>query len=101
MGMPTARLYDLCTGHDCYPPRPNSSGSPNVFVNSRPHHRLTDTWFGHCCITPTGVGGCHGSLTCSGSSSVFVNSLPAARVMDQVCCGSLIMTGSTNVSEGG
>lgn len=48
MGSPVARLADLCTGHGCYPPRPNIEGSPNVFVNSRPHHRLGDGWSVHC-----------------------------------------------------
>ena len=74
-------------GHGCWPPRPNIQGSENVFVNSRPHHRLDDGWSVHCCI-----GGCHSSVTCTGSSTVFVNSLPAARVGDLVCCTSLIMT---------
>jgi uncharacterized Zn-binding protein involved in type VI secretion len=88
MGQPTARLFDLCTGHGCWPPRPNVQGSENVFVNSRPHHRLDDAWMVHCCPT----GGCHPSTTCSGSTTVFVNSLPAARVGDVVCCTSFIMT---------
>lgn len=87
MGSPVARLADLCTGHGCYPPRPNIEGSPNVFVNSRPHHRLGDGWSVHCC-----TGGCHDSVTCGGSSTVFINSLPAARVGDPVCCTSNIMT---------
>jgi len=99
MGMPTARLADLCTrlaGHHCWPPRPNVQGSENVFVNSRPHHRLGDAWAIHCCDP-----GCHASVTCTGSSTVFVNGIPAARVGDMVCCTSSILTGSTNVFEGG
>lgn len=35
-------------GHGCWPPRPNIQGSENVFVNSRPHHRLDDLWAVHC-----------------------------------------------------
>lgn len=73
-------------GHHCFPPRPNNKGSDNVFVESRPHHRLGDTWFPHCC------SGCHPSTTVTGSSTVFINSIPAARVGDQVLCTSLIMT---------
>lgn len=99
MSMPVARLFDLCTrfiGHHCFPPRPNSQGSPNVFVNSRNHHRLGDAWMVHCCLSS-----CHSSVTCTGSSTVFVNSIPAARVGDMVCCTSAIMTGSFNVFEGG
>lgn len=94
--MPTARLADLCTGHFCFPPRPNIEASTNVFVNSRGHHRMGDMWAVHCCGT-----NCHSSTTCLGSTSVFINSKPAARVGDFVCCGSLIMTGSSNVFEGG
>lgn len=98
MGMPTARLADLCTrlaGHHCFPPRPNVQGSENVFVNSRPHHRVGDAWAIHCCGLK-----CHSSVTCTGSSTVFVNGRPAARVGDTVCCTSKIMTGSFNVFEG-
>lgn len=87
MGRPVARLADYCTGHYCFPPRPNIRGSSNVFVNSRPHHRVGDAWMVHCCHHH-----CHSSVTCTGSSSVFVNSKPAARVGDRVCCGSAIMT---------
>lgn len=46
--MPAAtRLRDNCTGHDCWPPRPNCQGSPDVFVNGRPWHRQTDNWEPH------------------------------------------------------
>jgi len=43
-----ARLGDICTGHDCYPSRPNDQGSPNVFVNGIPWHRQGDHWEAHC-----------------------------------------------------
>ncbi|MCX7999773.1 MAG: hypothetical protein N3A69_12625 [Leptospiraceae bacterium] len=42
------RLVDKSCGHGCWPPRPNDEGSPNVFVNSRPVHRLGDHWETHC-----------------------------------------------------
>jgi len=95
-----ARLADLCTGHGCYPPRPNIQGSPTVFVNGRPVHRLTDAWAIHCC-GPS----CHGAVLAKGSTTVFVNGLPCGRIGDLVGvpgeCGSVVMTGSTNVSAGG
>lgn len=104
MSLPAARRRDLCTGHDCYPPRPSRESSDSVFYNSRGAHRQSDEWEEHCCITlgPDGeiVSGCHRATTVSGSSSVFVNSLAAARVQDQVDCGSFIMTGSHNVYIG-
>lgn len=104
MILPAARHRDLCTGHDCYPPRPTKIASQDVFYNSRGAHRKTDTWEEHCCITLSEEGeiisGCHSSETISGSSTVFINSLSAARVQDSVECGSVIMTGSHNVYIG-
>ena len=91
-----ARHRDLDTGHGCWPPRPNAVASPDVYTNSRGQHRQTDDWEVHCCGPA-----CHGSVTTQGSSTVFVNGLPAARIGDQVACGSVIMTGSTNVFIGG
>lgn len=91
--MPAAtRLGDICTGHGCYPPRVNDSGSPNVFINGLPAHRLGDHWVTHCC-GPS----CHDSYTSEGSSKVFINGIPAARIGDAVACGSIIAQGSPNV----
>lgn len=89
-----ARYKDLCSGHYCYPPRPNNQASTDVFVNKRGAHRVTDNWAPHCC------GTCHGGQTASGSNTVFINSKSAARVTDPVNCGSVIMTGSENVFIG-
>lgn len=94
-GMPVARLKDMCTGHDCHPPRPTTLASKNVFVNGRGWHRKGDTLEEHCCLLS-----CHPGVTTTGSSSVFVNKKPAARVSDEVDCGSSIMTGSGNVFAG-
>ena len=96
MSLPAARLYDMCTGHGPYPPRPNNKASTNVFTNGRGNHRMLDTWYNHCMPLA-----CHGGVTAAGSKTVFVNSIPAARVQDPVNCGSRIMTGSTNVFIGG
>lgn len=91
-----ARFSDLCTGHGCFPPRPNDQGSPNVIINMRSAHRLGDHWAVHCCGPA-----CHDSVTAQGSPNVFVNSIPQARVADAVACGSNIMTGSHNVFVNG
>ena len=88
----SVRFGDICTGHiPCYPPRPNDQGSPNVFVNGLPKHRLTDHWVVHCCLL------CHDSNAASGSPNVFTNSLNACRIGDAVACGSAMATGSPNV----
>lgn len=95
MGLPAARLKDLCTGHGVYPPRPTNKASQNVYVNSRGSHRMTDTFEEHC--SPLD---CHPGMTIQGSATVFINGLPAARAQDPVDCGSFIMTGSKNVFIG-
>lgn len=86
-----ARLGDLCSGHEGFPPRPASSGSGDVFVNMLPVHRQGDSWAVHCCVV------CHGSSLTEGSPSVFVNNIPIGRVGDAIECGSEVATGSPNV----
>ncbi len=88
---PAVRLSDICTGHGCYPPRPNVTASMDVFVNDRGQHRLADIWAGHCCVV------CHGGVAASGSPNVFVNGRNACRITDAVSCGSFMATGSPNV----
>lgn len=88
---PTHRFTDVCTGHGCFPPRPNSGGSPDTFVNGLAQHRVTDPWEAHCC-GPS----CHGASSIEGSPDVFVNNLPACRVGDGIDCGSLMCEGSSD-----
>ena len=90
--MPAAHRHrDICTGHGCWPPRPNATASPDVFVNGLGQHRLTDSWLVHCC------GGCHAGVAATGSPNVFVNGLNACRIGDAVSCGSFMATGSPDV----
>lgn len=95
-----ARLGDICTGHECFPPRNSIEGSPDVFVNGRPFHRQGDGWAVHCCTHPEVPHGCHGSVLALGSSSVYVNGRQAGRIGDPVACGGVIATGSSNVFVG-
>lgn len=87
---------DLCTGHDCFPPRVSAEGSPNVYVNGIKWHRENDLWEIHCCPG----SGCHSSYLENGSSNVFVNSLEASRIGDPIECGSDVDEGSENVFVG-
>lgn len=87
-----ARLGDICTGHGPCVPRPAIAGSPNVFVNNIPAHRVGDGWAMHCA---------HASVLAAGSRTVFVNNRPLGRVGDPVACGSAVATGSSNVFAGG
>lgn len=92
-----ARMGDMCTGHGCWNPRPNDEGSPDVFINGVPAHRLGDHWTTHCCFGSM----CHASALASGSGSVFVNGRPLGRIGDSVACGSAVAEGSPNVFAGG
>ncbi len=98
---PAARLGDICTGHECFPPRANVEASENVFVNGKGWHRQGDAWETHCCTHPEVPHGCHSSVLASGSSTVFVNNKQAGRIGDPVACGGVDATGSENVICGG
>lgn len=84
-------VKDICTGHGCYPSRPNANGSPNVFINDLMAFRLGDPMQVHCCVD------CHGGNLASGSPNVFVNDLNLGRIGDAVSCGGSMATGSSNV----
>lgn len=90
--MPGAALLgSFCSGHGCFPSRPNLSASPDVYVNDIPVHRVGDIWDVHCCVS------CHAGVTVVGSPDVFVNDVAKARIGDQIDCGSLILQGSSDV----
>lgn len=89
-----ARLGDVCTGHgDCFKSRKNIQGSPDVFVDNLPCHRVSDHWDIH------GSNDCgfHGGVLATGSNTVFTNNLPQGRIGDAVNCGSIVATGSDSV----
>ena len=102
-----ARVSDGTTGTcdiglDCCPhgrAGTDNTGSPNVFVNGMPLHRLTDTGPTNC-----PHGGTFAST--SGSGTVFCNGLPVTRIGDATTCqncgivGSHV-SGSPNVFVGG
>lgn len=84
----------LCTGHGCFPPRPNDQASDDVFVNNIAVHRHTDHWTTHVCVSS------HDSNLSSGSGTVYVNNLQCSRIGDPVACGSAIAQGSVDVLSG-
>ena len=85
------RHKDECTGHGCFPSRPNNQASQDVFINNKGSHRKGDSWQSHCCVV------CHGGNTSKGSPNVFVNNKDMVRVGDPVDCGSNTKTGSPTV----
>jgi len=91
--MPAAvRLGDNSAGH-CFPPRPNLSGSGNVFINGIAAHRVGDSWAVHSCGNSA-----HGGAQSQGSPNIFVNGQALARVGDQISCGDICAQGSANVN---
>ena len=89
------RLGDTCSGHGCFPPRPNDEASANVFVNGIGVHRKGDHWVTHCCTII-----CHDAVATGGSSKVFVNGKAAVRIGDEIACGSVSAQGSPSVFFG-
>ncbi|MEW5885469.1 MAG: PAAR domain-containing protein [Pseudomonadota bacterium] len=93
--MPAAHRHrDLCSGHGCWPPRPNAQASTDVRINGRGAHRVGDAWEVHCCPA---IPECHGSVQAGGSPTVYVNGQALARVGDAVACGSACASGSADV----
>ena len=93
-----ARLGDICTGHGCWPPRPSTGGSPDVFADGIAVHRQGDAWAAHTCPA---IPETHASVLASGSATVFANSLQFGRIGDPVACGSAVAQGSSTVFAGG
>jgi uncharacterized Zn-binding protein involved in type VI secretion len=94
---PAALFGHSCSGHDCFPPRPNVEASPDVFINGLSVQRMGDTYMPHCCPNK----GCHSAVVAQGSSSVTINGVPVARMGDSLSCPSVIAEGSSNVFVGG
>ena len=88
-------LGAIDTGHGCFPLRPSTGGSGDVFVNNKAVHRKSDSWGVHCC-GPS----CHPSVLADGSGTVLVNGLPIGRIGDPIACGSIVAEGSDNVFAG-
>jgi len=92
-----ALLSDQCSGHSCWPSRPNITASSDVIINGRGAQRVGDQYVVHCCPD----SGCHPGAVIQGSSTVFVNGRAVARIGDALDCGSIIMgPGSSNVDIG-
>ncbi|HFX2802443.1 TPA: PAAR domain-containing protein [Pseudomonas aeruginosa] len=93
-----SRLGDQCTGHGCWPPRPSTGASPDVFINGIAAHRQGDAWAAHTCPS---IPETHSSALAAGSATVRVNGKQLARIGDPVACGSSVAQGSPNVFAGG
>lgn len=94
-----ARLTDAGSGHECFPPSPVISGSPDVTINGLPAARVGDSLAPHACSCGEGHG-THSRTIAAGSSSVLINGKPAARTGDGISCGGVIISGSGDVIIG-
>ena len=92
------RLGDSCTGHGCWPPRPSTGASPNVYANGIAVLRQGDAWAAHTCPS---IPETHASALAAGSSTVYVNGKQIGRIGDPVACGSVVASGSGDVFAGG
>ncbi len=95
-----ARLNDIGSAHDCFPPTPIVSASGSVFVNSQPAARLGDPLQPHGCPCPKTPHGMHPRSISAGSSSVFIDGKPAARLGDAIDCGGTVASASSDVIMG-
>lgn len=90
-----ARKGDLCTGHGSYPPRPNKEGSPDVYVNGQPIHRIGDRWNTHGHTPPP-----DDDKLVEGSTTVFANGIGVGRIGDEITDKARVAQGSPNVFVG-
>lgn len=94
------RVGDLCTGHECWPPRPSISGSRTVFSDGLAMHRKGDQWATHCRVCGKRRP-CHSGVLASASSNVFADGRQVGRVGDLISCGSRCARGSSRTFSGG
>jgi uncharacterized Zn-binding protein involved in type VI secretion len=94
-----ARLTDQIAPHGCWSGDVISSASSNVVIGGQPAARQGDSGVPHTWICPGGSPP-HSVTISGGSGSVYINGLPAARIGDPTDCGSVISSGSSNVTIG-
>ncbi|MDW6004548.1 type VI secretion system PAAR protein [Vibrio mangrovi] len=94
MGEKAAKLGDLGTAHDGFPPTPIITGSPDVFIDSMPAARVSDQLTMHSKpMNPP-----HPRKITEGVSTVLVNGLPIAINGSSINCGGVVVgTGSVIV----
>ena len=86
---------DISAGH-CFPPRPPSSaGQGTVFVNSILATVIGASYPAHTCGTST-----HDGTASTGSATVFIEGKPVHRIGDDISCGDISASGSSNVFAG-
>jgi uncharacterized Zn-binding protein involved in type VI secretion len=80
-------LGAMCTGHGCWPPRPNVQASHWFFIDGIGVHLQTHAWATHCCPP---IPECHASVLAAGSPMWYIDGLQVGRHNDPVACGSVV-----------
>ncbi|MCT4535170.1 type VI secretion system PAAR protein [Halodesulfovibrio sp.] len=94
--MKAAKVDDIGTEHDGYPPTKITAGSPNVFIDGKPAARVGDPLEPH--DKPNSPK--HDRAIATGSSTVFINGKPAALTGGKVTCGGVtIGSGTVNIGD--
>ncbi len=96
MSKPAARLGDIGSDHNGFPPTPIISGSPDVIINGKPAARVGDALAPHS--KPKHPP--HGRTIASGANSVLINGKPAANIGSAISCGGSVIIGSADVIVG-
>jgi uncharacterized Zn-binding protein involved in type VI secretion len=89
----SVRQGDSSQSHDTWTSRPNDQGSPNVFVNDKPVHRVGDHWITHC----NSKNQCHDGVAAPNGRNVYANGKARTAIGDPISCGDTMKTGSSNV----
>ncbi|MCG6348251.1 type VI secretion system PAAR protein [Vibrio fluvialis] len=95
-----ARLGDIGSEHDCFPPTSITAGSSGVMINYQPAVRQGDELQDHGCPCDKTPHGNHPRAVSGGSSGVFIDGKPAARLGDAIDCGGAIASASSDVMIG-
>lgn len=93
-----ATFPSICTGHDIFPPRFNTSGSTSVLANKIPAFRFLDSWLLH--VSPKPKVPPHPARQIMAQPTVLVNFRPVAFVGANILfppCFSFIALGAPTV----
>lgn len=91
MSKHAAKVGNIGTDHDGFPPTPITAGSPDVFIDGMPAARVGDPLEPH--DKPNNPP--HPRKIASGSSTVLVNGKPLAITGGDVDCGGVIIGSGT------
>ena len=80
----------ICSGHGCWPPRPNGQGSDWFSIDGIPVHLETHYWLPHTCPS---IPETHSSVLAAGSPLFSIDGLQVGRIGDPVACGSVVAQG--------